>query len=458
MDGRGRVFDATGGAAGSFSLLDACLPACRPAFSFAHHPGPSSFCLRQALELGKVVQDYAGQQGVSLPGMGKERTMNDDMPGAFGRPQSSGGGGLFEKVSSALNGGSADGFGGNNRGFGSGNGFGAAAATAATAAGFGGAAHAAAAGQRGGDQQRQGRFGRSSSFSESQRGGSFPPHQQQQQQAAGFGQPGFAPTTPQGFGPTAPMGFGTPGTFGPPTPQLTPSFSQPGAPAGFNNQAYPPAYSVMDPPFGFSGAMTTQGQPNWGGSQLGGWGGAQQQPQYDSRGFAKEMAPGFGASGGGGWGSAAGMAAGGLAAAGLGAGLASTYNQAFGSGSGGSGGPYGFPTGGYTNPGMAYGGPPGPPKGGKGKKKGGGKGKQDKSAVVTEAPPTGPTPLEGWLHVPQGYELPDGIPKGLEVGEVFLFFGFRWFARSFGPVSLPVFGSSFGSGSGSGFVDFLWFF
>ena len=357
--------------------------------------------------------------------------MNDTMPGAFGKTQSSEGGfgGLLRTASTVLGGG------GNNNGF-TDNSFGAGlAGTAATAAGFAGMQHFA---QDRGEPQQQQRYGRSNSFGGDggqQRGGfgrsnSFSGGNNSrnnnnfQQQGGGFGQQGFGPTTPQGFGPN--NNFATPATFGPPTPQ---SGFGPGAPAGFNNQAYPPAYSVMDPPqFGFSGAMTTNGQPY--GVQQAGWGQQQQQqqqiPPFNNGGFVSQ--PGFvggssgygqthqrGNSGGGGWGTAA---AGGLAAAGLGAALGSTYNSAFGSGNGGSAG-YGFPTGmqqGYHNPAAAYGGPPLPPNPGKqGKKKNKNK---DKSAVVTDQPPAAPAAVGGWLHVPAGYELPEGIPKGLEVRTV----------------------------------------
>lgn len=366
--------------------------------------------------MAKVVQDYAATQGVHLPSLsGKERTMNDTMPGAFGKNQSSHGfGGLMRTASSVLNGGGAGNNGFNDYGLGGG-----AGATAATAAGFAGMSHFADRGER---HQQQG-FGRSNSFggdgggqqrSRLNRNNSFGGNNNgfSQQQQQGFGQQGFAPSTPQGFGPN--NNFATPGTFGPPTPQGTPGFGQ-GAPAGFNNQAYPPAYSVMDPPqYGFSGAMTTQGQP-YGVQQ--GWGQQQQQPFASGYGQQSHQR---GASGGG-WGAAA---AGGLAAAGLGAGLASTYNSAFGGGNGGGGG-YGYPTGmqqGY-HPAAAYGGPALPPNPGKqGKKKNKDK---NKSAVVTEQPQAVPMAVNGWLHMPPGYELPDGIPKGLEVGSdgvgVFIF-------------------------------------
>lgn len=376
--------------------------------------------------------------------------MNDTLPGAFGQTQSSGGGGslqgLLKQASSAFGGNSNNGF-GDSRGFGDNRGFGmGAATTAATAAGFAGMSHFADRGDGhqqprfgrsnsftgdGGQQQPRG-FGRSNSFTSGNNSSFHKQKQQHQQQQAAFGQQGFAPVTPQGFAPNNSAGFGTPGTFGPPTPLGTPGFGQ-GGPAGFNNQAYPPAYSIMDPPqFGFSGAMTTQGQP-FGVQQ--GWGQQPQQqiPGFNNAGYANQSfsQPGFvsgssgydqsaqrgGGGGGGGWGTA-GLAAGGLAAAGLGAGLASTYNSAFGNGSGGSGS-YGFPTGvqqGYHNPAAAYGGPPLPPNPGKqGKKKDKNK---NKAAVVTEQPPAEPATVNGWLHVPAGYELPEGIPKGLEVGNV----------------------------------------
>lgn len=112
------------------------------------------------------------------------------------------------------------------------------------------------------------------------------------------------------------------------------------------------------------------------------------------------------------------MAGAGLAGAGLGAGLAATYNQGFG------GGGYGYrpmmqP--GYGNSAAAYGGPmtlPSLSKGGKGGGKGGGGGKGNKGGKtpVTEQPPAGFVPVGGWLALPPGYELPEGIPKGLEVG------------------------------------------
>ncbi|CAN0403897.1 unnamed protein product, partial [Hapterophycus canaliculatus] len=223
-----------------------------------------------------------------------------------------------------------------------------------------------------------------------------------------FGQQGFVPTTPQGFGPNTPGGFGTPGTYGPPTPLGTPGYGQ-----GFNGDQYPPAYSVMDPPtpFGFSGAMTTQQ----------GWG-QQPQPAYNSNGFANQMntqagfvggSSSFGRQADRGSGSdfwnSAGIAGAGLAGAGLGAGLASTYNSAFG-----SGGAYGVPTDGFPNPAAAYGGPSMPPAPGKVPKKKGGGNKNKNKDPVTEQPVPGPVP-EGWLAMPAGFELPDGIPKGLEV-------------------------------------------
>ncbi|CAM9882738.1 unnamed protein product, partial [Ectocarpus sp. 13 AM-2016] len=60
--------------------------------------------LWNGLELAKVAQQYAQQQGVPLPSLsGKEHTMDDTTPGAFGRTQSRGGlDGLLERASSVL--------------------------------------------------------------------------------------------------------------------------------------------------------------------------------------------------------------------------------------------------------------------------------------------------------------------------------------------------------------------
>ncbi|CAM9768114.1 unnamed protein product [Pylaiella littoralis] len=426
--------------------------------------------LKKGLELARVAQQYAQQQGIPLPSLsGNGQTMNDTMPGPFGQPQQSSGGGLaglFERASSAFNGSSGN------------DGFNTAAATAATAAGFGGMSQFAGGGGGSNHEgmgvggQRQSRFGRSRSFGGSNTNGFGQQQQQQQRQQrgrshSGYGPQGFASTTPQGFGPNTPQGFGpntpqgfgpntpqgfgpntpqgfgpntpgmfdTPGTYGPPTPLGTPGYGQ-ATPLGFDNQPYPPAYTVMDPPqFGFSGAMTTQGQP-FGAQQA--W---SQQPQqsFNNAGFANQVgpqpgfmgaSPGFGtnsaaaqrgARGGNGWNSAGMTGAAGLAAASLGAGLASTYNRAFGDGvgsrSGGGGGAYDFAAGmpqGFPNQAAAYGGPGMPPAGGKTKGKKGG-GNKNKPAVVVEQPPLVPEQIGGWLHVPAGYELPEGIPKGLEI-------------------------------------------
>lgn len=347
----------------------------------------------QGIELAKVAQQYAQQQGLPIPGLS-------------GNPNGQNQGGLagsLQGLAGALGGGNNA----NNNGFNT---------TGATAAGFGGLAALSGpytgsfgnnrsdsftgspgfAQDRGGFGQRQGSFGRQGSFS---------------QQQQGFGQQqgyGFDPQ--QGYGYDQLGGYGQQGGYG-------------------------------DPMQGFSGAMTTQGQQGYSPQLASPWSvhqnqWAQNQQQLPvpgfTNGFASEIVPqpGFGQSfgqttprgqGGSFWPSA-GMAGAGLA----GAGLASGYNQGYG---GAALGGYGQPGYGYGGQASAYGGPPilssMPGKGGSGKggggKGGGGKGGGGKGGGGGKPPggvteqPVGPMPMAGWLHVPPGFDLPEGIPKGLEV-------------------------------------------
>lgn len=223
--------------------------------------------------------------------------------------------------------------------------------------------------------------------------------------------------------------------------------SQPGTPSGFTGQTapgfhtqsnyagqqgfFPQSYGTT----GFSGAMTTQGQPSGYGAQAQTWQPWGQQTQPTGTGYTggySQMATAQGypsgsqsARGSGDFWQTAGIAG----AAGLaGAGLATAYNQGYGGNSGygansGYGGGYGMvPPGFHQAPAGQYGGPMTLPSLGKGGGGGGGKNKGNSGKnknkggvpVVTEQP-QGVAPVAGWLHVPPSYELPEGIPKGLEV-------------------------------------------
>lgn len=53
---------------------------------------------------------------------------------------------------------------------------------------------------------------------------------------------------------------------------------------------------------------------------------------------------------------------------------------------------------------------------GKDEKKGGQSGKGE--GAITEQPQAAVAPATGWFDAPSALELPDGIPKGLEVGRL----------------------------------------
>lgn len=308
----------------------------------------------------------------------------------------------------------------------------AAGTAAATAASFGGLS-AIAGGLLGGDANNAGATGGQGAGSgfpgSSARGQTHlqsPPQPTLQRSHSFSGTGNFTGFGQQGGGFNTAAGFS----------------SQPGTPSGFPGQAAPgfhsqPNYSGQHNFFqqgygtGFSGAMTTQGQPPAYGTQSWQPWGQQTQPAGTAyTGGYSQMATAQGypsgsqsARGSGDFWQTAGIAAGaGLA----GAGLATAYNQNYGGNSGYSGG-YGMvPPGFHQAPSAQYGGPMTLPNlngkggGGGGKNKGGGgksKNKGGGGGVVTEQP-QGVAPVAGWLHVPPSYELPEGIPKGLEVRHV----------------------------------------